>query len=173
MGDTARVPATEPHNDRISFEPRWDALVDALNIAEHSLTAPLTAGELQRGWTEDLRLAMLGSVGEIKDDIDVTPCVQRSHYKSWIRSEMLDPRVEDSRWSLALGPDRAVKDIENAEDLLYAARSLIQDLPSLGSAPLDSDIQTPIIAILRDREHSGLWGLRESEPVLSVERGSR
>lgn len=114
----------------------------------------MSAEELERGWTEDLTLAILGSVREIKDDIAVTPCVQRNHYKSWIRSEMLDPRVEDPRWSLALGPDGAVRDIENAEDLLNAARSLIQDLPSLVPTRSDNDIQTPIISILRETADS-------------------
>jgi hypothetical protein len=150
MDDTSPVPATEPHGDRISFGPRWDALLNALDLAEESLSAPLTAEELERGWTEGLRLAILESVSEIKRDIAGTPCVQRNHYKSWIKSDMLDPRVEDPRWSRALGPDRAVRDIQNAEDLLNAAHSMIQDLPSLLSSRSDSDIQTPMIAILRE-----------------------
>ena len=152
MGDTSSVHTTESYRARITSGPRWDALVDALDLADLHLDAPLTSEELKRGWTEDLRMAILKSVGEIKRDIAETPCVRPGHYKSWIRSEMLDPRVEDARWSFALGPDGAVRDIEKAQDLLDAALSLIEDLPSLLSAQptTDLELEAQMISSLRD-----------------------
>jgi hypothetical protein len=82
-------------------------------------------------------------VGEIKRETAETPSVRPSHYKSWVRSEMLDPGVEDTRWKFALGPDGAVRDIEMAEDLLEAALSLIDHLPSLCSSQARSGGLTP------------------------------
>jgi len=148
MGDTSSVPATEPYDACISSGPRWDALVDALDVAKQSLQAPLTPEELRRGWDEPMRLAILKSVGEIKHDITETPCVRPGHYKSWIRSEMIDPKVEDARWLFALGPDDAVRNIETAQDLLNAALALIMDLPSL--LPSEPQTTDQMIAVLRE-----------------------
>ncbi len=151
MGDTSSVDTNEPYSGAtISSGPRWDALVDALDLAEQHLDAPLTSEELKRGWTEGLRLAILDSVGQIRRDIAEAPRVRRGHYKSWIRSEMLDPRVEDARWSFALGPDGAVRDIETAQDLLNAALSLIEDLPSLLSSQPTTLIQAEMMSVLRE-----------------------
>jgi hypothetical protein len=95
-----------------------------------------------------MRILILDSVNQIKTDIAKTHRVQPDHYKSWIRSEMIDPRVEDTRWTFALGPDRAVRDIENAEDLLNAALSLIQDLPSLGGFLPSKSFEEEMVATL-------------------------
>lgn len=150
MGDTSRMSNAIPSKARISSGPRWNALVDALALAERCLDAPLTSEEVSRGWDEGLRMAILQSVKEIQVDIAETPWVRPGHYKSWVRSEMIDPRVEDARWDCALGPDGAVRDIEQAEDLLNAALSLIEDLPSLLSASPMNDVVAAMLDVLRD-----------------------
>jgi hypothetical protein len=151
--DNGAVSRNEPYSVRISSGPRWDALIVALDLAEQHLEPPLTFPEMEGGWTEELRTAILSSVREIKRDIAEKQCVRPSHYKSWIKAEMLDPRVEDARWSFALGPDGAVRDIQMAEDLLDATLSLIRDLPTFHfSEPVMEptlNAQDKMIAILR------------------------
>jgi hypothetical protein len=147
------VPIETPDELHISSGPRWEELRVALDQAEESLAPPLDGAEIARGWTEDLRQMILRSVKDIKTDLASEPYVRRDHYKSWIKAEAIDPRVEDARWSYALGPDRAVRDIQTAEDLLRATLSLIRDLPELTSEQspvvLESDVGVQLVDSLR------------------------
>ena len=133
VGDTDFVPIETPDEVHIASGPRWEQLRTALDEAEEHLTPTLTSSELARGWTEDLRLMILASVRRIKTELASEPFVKRDHYVSWIKAEVIDPRVEDERWSYALGPDRAVVDLRRGEELLLATLALIQDLPNLSS----------------------------------------
>jgi hypothetical protein len=87
MVHTSSVPTGEPQRVRISSGPRWDEVVNALDQAEQHLDAPLTSTELEHGWTEDMGLVILASVGEIKGQIAETRCVRPGHYRSWIRGD--------------------------------------------------------------------------------------
>jgi hypothetical protein len=134
VGDTDFVPIETPDEVHIASGPRWEEVRTALDDAEEHLTPPLRSSELARGWTEDLRVMILASVKRIKTELASEPFVKRDHYGSWIKAEVVDPRVEDERWSYALGPDRAVIDLRRAEELLLATLALIHDLPNLSSS---------------------------------------
>lgn len=135
----------QPDRVHIIRGPRWGQLPKSLDLAEEHLEPPLTEAEVARGWTEDFRRLILASVVEIKSDLQREPYVHHSHYKSWIRAELIDPRVEDERWSYALGPDRAIRDLEMAEDLLAATLSLADDLPDLPTSQSPGGIDAVII----------------------------
>lgn len=96
---------------------------------------------------------ILALVRDINSDLGREPFVRRRHYKSWIKTEAIGPRVEDLRWSYALGPDGAVRDIEMAENLLATTLSLTRDLPELASEQslidLDTDVLEQMQQILR------------------------
>jgi hypothetical protein len=77
---------------------------------------------------------ILASVRRIKNELASESFVKRDHYVSWIKAEVVDPRVEDVRWSYALGPDGAAIDLLRAEDLLRATVALIRELPNLSSS---------------------------------------
>jgi hypothetical protein len=157
MGDTfaCRHPSLTPFafllaQAEMHWSRHWTSrLVEALDLAAQHLEPPLTSAELGRGWSDNMRMLILASVNQIKSDIDKTHCVQPDHYKSCIKSEMIDPRVEDIRWSFALGPDGAVTDIEDAEELLNAAISLSWDRPFLGASLPGKGFQEQTIASLR------------------------
>ena len=125
------MPIGTPDELHIASGPRWEQLRTALDEAEEHLTSPLTPPELARGWTEDLRVMVLASVRRIKHELASQPFVKRDHYVSWIKAEVVDPRVEDERWSYALRPDGAVIDLQRAEELLRETVALIHDLRDL------------------------------------------
>jgi hypothetical protein len=153
VSDTGLVPIETPEEVHITSGPRWEALLVSLDQAETHLGPPLDGAELARGWTEDLRKMILASVKEIKMDLASEPYVRRDHYKSWVKAEAIDPRVEDTRWSYALGPDGCVRDIQSAEDLLRETLFLIRDLPELTAKQspvvLESDTAMRMVDALR------------------------
>jgi hypothetical protein len=112
---------------RICTGPRWDALIESLEQAESALAAPLSDEELEHGWTESLREAMLESVARNRQGLTANPA-RAELFERWIDGEELDGSVDDARWDATLGPDLVAENLLNAERVLLETIQLADTL---------------------------------------------
>ena len=77
------------------------------------------SGKGQGDWVQ----AMQDSYKAIADELAAGGHVRPTHYRGWIRGEMLDPR-SSSPLSKAFAGENAIRDIQHAEDTLAGVESL-------------------------------------------------
>src|ERR1700722_20026013 len=91
----------------ITSGPRWDQVIAAI---QESIRVIKEKGKGKRGWVK----AMLESYESIARDLANGGHVQPEHVKSWVRSEMWDPKGS-SGWDESLVGDNALSDLCRAE----------------------------------------------------------
>jgi hypothetical protein len=80
------VAVSDDDREHITSGPRWDRLLASL---DESIRVLKKRGNGQGGWIQ----AMQDSYQAIADELAAGGHVRPSHYRGWVRGEMLDPRT--------------------------------------------------------------------------------
>lgn len=112
-------------NLRITAGPRWDALLDALAAAQDALSTPLTDEELEAGWTEELRVAMLEATGGNLEALRADP-LRAELLVGMVDGDELDDEGDDERRDATFLPDFAAASLRYAEQVLVATTALLE-----------------------------------------------
>ena len=104
----------------------------AVADAEVELAEPLTEDELDAGWTEELRDAILRDVRRAREELDDGAGVGVA-LQDWTGVDVVDPDDDAPRAEVVFDVDLALGDLERAERLLGEVTRFLADLAAPAS----------------------------------------
>ena len=118
--------------------PRWDAVLTAMAEAEDVLGVPLSEEELEDGWTEDLRSAILADLRRVRAELSSRPDGSVV-LEDWSAVDAIDTGGDALRVDVIFDVDMVLGELERAERALLEARALLGELAAKASS---SDVET-------------------------------
>jgi hypothetical protein len=119
--------------------PRYRTLEHSLNRSISALDRPLRTDEIELGWNDSVRKAMLEGYRQVLKRVSRGLAMRANDYHRWVLSlnEMIDPRKTDPLSDEALAGDNAVVSLLNAQGLLTLCDDIISYLsePSVAMLP--------------------------------------
>ncbi len=135
---------------------RWDATLAAILDAEIELEAPLSDDELEEGWSEELRTAILSDVRRVRDELEAGGGAPVA-LQDWTGVDVVDPQGEAARAVAIFDVDLALGDLERAELLLGRTTRFLSTLAVSSSG---ADVESGFDERVRAQLHAMLDDVR-------------